>query len=83
MSRWDADKHLDNLPRTHPREQLVREAERDLEDAFTETVKKHELTNGEQLRVLASVFGNRVARVAKYAIRHERHGRGDKPGGLT
>lgn len=70
-----------NLPRIHPREAIVNKAENDLRTAIAAAVR--ELTTAEELRVLASVFGDRVGGIAKYAIREERHGKTDKPGGIA
>jgi hypothetical protein len=72
---------MSNLPKLHPRERIVAKAENDLRTAVAEAVR--DLTTGEELRVLAAVFGDRVGGIAKYAIRDERHGKSDKPGGLA
>lgn len=79
MGRFD---DLGPLPKEHPREKNVRSAELTLINAYDAIVKEAELTNAEQLRVLANFVSSQVGTIAKYAIRHERHGRGDKPGGL-
>jgi hypothetical protein len=71
------------LPRIHPRENLVRQAERDLDEAFDEVCKKHGLTYGEKLRIACGVFARYVGDVAKYMIRDERHGDAARPGGAT
>ena len=79
MGRFD---DLGPLPKEHPREKNVRSVERALINAYNAIVDEAELTNAEQLRVLADFMSSRVGTIAKYAIRHERHGHGDKPGGI-
>jgi len=76
------DKHLNNLPVCHPRAQIVRVAETELEKAYLDIAEKHDLTTGERLRVLSNALHSGIASIAKYAIRHERHGSGDKPGDI-
>lgn len=71
------------LPRIHPRESIVTQAERDLDEAFDRICQRHELTCGEKLRIAVSVFARYVGDVAKYTIREERHGDPSKRGGLT
>lgn len=58
----------------HSRERVIDEAGREL----YEWERKHNLTWGEILQI----FTSRMATIAKYRIRYERHGDGDKPGGL-
>lgn len=71
------------LPRIHPREAIVRKAEGELKDVLLDAVKKHDLTEGEALRVACAVFADWVASTAKYMIREERHpGDPNTPGGL-
>lgn len=70
------------LPKEHERASTVRKAESDLAMQWLKTVEKYDLTTGEQLRVLSNVLSGLIGSIAKYAIRHERHGRGDKPGDL-
>jgi len=79
MGRFD---DLGPLPKEHPREKNVRSVERALINTYNAIVEEAELTLAEQLHVLANFTSSRVGTIAKYAIRHERHGRGDKPGGL-
>jgi len=70
-----------DLPRIHDRESLVQEAEFKIKGVLIEACK--ELTYGEELRVLANVFGGTLSSIAKHTIREERHpGKPDKPGGL-
>jgi hypothetical protein len=64
---------LGPFPTIHPREFIVDQTER----AVLEATK--DLTPAEVLRI----FADRVARIAKYAIRQERHGDTDTPGGIT
>lgn len=72
-----------DLPRIHPREARCRDAELELDGFVLDLVKKHALTEGEALRVVAASAHRWVASVAKYMIREERHGDPEKPGGLT
>ena len=75
--------HLYDLPCSHPRTQIVSEAEIELKTAYLDIADKHELTTGERLRVLSNAMHSGIASIAKYAIRHERHGKGsDKPGDI-
>ena len=74
---------LGQLPTEHERAPIVRKAENELEKAYLDTVDKYNLTTGECLRVLSNVMHNGISSIAKYAIRHERHGRGDKPGDIA
>lgn len=59
---------------------LVREAEVQLRTAVLKILEG--LTEAEGLRVVNAVLSSHVGSVAKYAIREERHGDLDKPGGL-
>lgn len=74
--------NLGPLPRQHPREQACNEAERDIELAIATALLSHALTEAEGLRVVNAVASRHIGGVAKYAIRQERHGDADKPGGL-
>jgi hypothetical protein len=84
------EKYLSNLclgsglsyPVEHPRAKVTRQAEIELEKAYLDIADKYELTTGERLRVLSNALHNGLSNIAKYAIRHERHGSGDKPGDL-
>lgn len=67
----------------HEREQVVREVELKLGKHLVDTLMETDLTYGEQLRVLTEVYGNFLARMAKYMIREERHGDPNKCGGLA
>ena len=74
---------LGPLPRIHPREVLVEEARRDLSSALLEWEKGHDnLTTAEHIKVVTGVFNDHILSMMKFAIRHERHGDPDKPGGL-
>ncbi len=69
--------------RIHPRELVVRDAERALRDAVNTILwKKFELTTSEILSVLASVLAGEIASITKLCIREERHGDLNKPGGV-
>jgi hypothetical protein len=71
---------LDHLPKIHPRERLVTEAEQQLRTAII-GLNKIGLTTGEFLQVITNVMSGEISSIAKYAIRNERHGNLDKPGG--
>ena len=73
---------LDDLPRIHPREKIVDEAEQKLRAVVFELIQS-ELTQGEFLKVLGNVMDGEIRSIAKYAIRRERHGDEDKPGGIA
>lgn len=65
----------------HPREPLVNEVEaKILATIHRETAR---LTEAESLRVVNKACSGWIASVAKYAIRLERHGDADQPGGLA
>ncbi len=66
----------------HPREPRVRQAENELRTALADIVKKYDLTDGEALAIVNAALSGWVGGVAKYAIREERHGNTDTPGGL-
>ena len=72
-----------NLPRIHPREQPCQRARLEIEQAIADAVKKHNLTTAEQLRIVNAVCSDWIGGVAKWAIRYDRHDRGDKPGGTA
>ena len=64
----------------HPRELVVTKATLDLNAALLKIIEP--LTDGETLRVISDVFGGFLSSWAKYAIRDERHGTTEKPGGV-
>ena len=68
--------------RLHPREMPVQRASADLRQAVCDWRDRHDLTEAETLAVLTEVLGGSIGSIAKYAIREERHGDPDKPGGL-
>ena len=78
------DEMLGCLPKLHEREKVVRDAEESLRDKLLawQKVWSSKLTTAEYLSVLQRVLSESVASCLKYAIRHERHGTSDKPGGL-
>lgn len=65
----------------HEREQKVLVACAQVQRDYLLAVK--DLTTAEELRVIATVFGDILGSIAKYAIRQERHGSTDKPGGVA
>ncbi len=71
----------------HKREKIVTEAQRELIERIFKWKKRwvynDKLTDGEELRVLASLHSDWLATKAKYMIRDERHPDDpDRPGGL-
>jgi hypothetical protein len=75
---------LGPLPRIHPRETKCHEAEIELSEAISTWRKKwgDELTATESASILYHELSSRMRSMFKYAIRRERHGDTDKPGGL-
>lgn len=55
--------------RMHERTMIVNQARTDLEGFLIDWEKKYELTYAE----VFSILGDRIANIAKYAIRAERH----------
>lgn len=71
------------MSKLHPRELATIKAESAVTRAIYGTLAKHDLTDGEALRVIVAAFGSVLGGMAKAEIRQERHGRKDKPGGLA
>lgn len=69
--------------RVHGRESIVTRTESEMTMAVLDILEKADLTSGEELRALTSVFSGLLQNTAKYMIREERHRRDDKPGGLA
>jgi hypothetical protein len=69
------------LPRIHEREQIVKDAERAIARAIDEAVKG--LTTAEGLRAVNTACADWIGGIARYAIRIERHGDAEKPGGVA
>lgn len=72
--------------RRHERERLVTGASLALTDAVLEWRRSEEvkdLTMPELLSVMQSVLGDQISGELKYAIRFERHGNFDTPGGFA
>jgi hypothetical protein len=67
--------------RIHPREELVDEGEKILREAIGKLYKLS-LTHDEFIRVVTDVMSNTILQSTKYAIRMERHGDREQPGGL-
>jgi len=76
------DKVRSTMPKLHEREALVRAAERVLRGALIEIATKHELTQMEYIQLCQNVLGGEILTTCKYAIRMERHGNTDTPGGF-
>lgn len=71
--------------RVHKREKIVNDAEVKLLHLVIDWLDSDEanaLTEWEGVQVMSSVFNEQISNLAKYAIRKERHGHEDKPGGL-
>lgn len=67
----------------HPRVEIVRDAINRVSKALVEVTDELELTDGEYLMVIGSIFGDRLTGFAKHMIRAERHPDDpEKPGGL-
>lgn len=69
--------------KVHPREAIVEGARRRIELAVAEVFQQAKLTTAEQIRVITAVMAGELQGIAKYAIRQERHGDSDTPGGLA
>ncbi len=76
-----SDNHLGQLPRIHPRETNCNKARSDITSAILKAVETYELTEAEQLRVVNAACSEWIGGIAKYAIRQERHGNTETPGG--
>lgn len=71
------------MRRLHKRESIVNSARVDLLQKVIDWQQDHEdLTNGEYIALLNSVFSDLIGTWAKYHIREERHGGSDKAGGI-
>ena len=70
--------------RLHPREELVRDSRLELMNRLADWNEKHteELTEVEWIQIITSCFSWEMSTFCKFAIREERHGDADKPGGL-
>jgi len=73
---------MSDLPKMHSREVIVRTAQRDLDSAFLDIWKKHDLTEGEMIKIVSNFSNSHIAGAAKYMIREERHGNSETPGGF-
>ena len=63
----------------HPREIITLKADREYREFVTSLIIKHDLTHGEQLRIMSTTVGS----LAEWIIRLERHpDNPDQPGGL-
>lgn len=67
--------------KVHPREERVRVARTALAEAISRVVENCKLTWGEQLSVVNGAASDFISSMAKFAIRDERHGNIDTPGG--
>jgi hypothetical protein len=70
------------MPHLHPRELECNKARHDITKAILDAVEKYGLTTAEQLRIVNAVSFEWIGGIAKYAIREERHGNTETPGGL-
>ncbi len=78
---------LGPLPTIHPREAICTNAEDDL---FSKIIiwrrmwrKVSGLTATEEMSIIQHVLSSQVGGAFKHAIRVERHGTADKPGGIV
>lgn len=71
------------MPKLHEREALVRAAEKVLQGALSEILSNHELTQMEYIQMCQNVLGREILTTCKYAIRVERHGNPNTPGGFA
>jgi hypothetical protein len=71
--------------RMHERETIVREAENNLREKMLQFANEYaeKLTHYEYMRVVHGVLSDDIGSQIKYAIRYERHGDTDKPGGAS
>jgi hypothetical protein len=78
---------LGPLPTIHPRETVCRQAQEELFQTITTWRRKWGddagLTPTERLSIIQHVLNDEVGSALKYAIRVERHGDANKPGGIT
>lgn len=66
--------------KTHPREQIVTHARRQIAGAIQSAAEANDLTYGE----LTAILSGELSSLAKYQIRQERHPNDpEKPGGLA
>ena len=72
---------LGPLPKIHPRESIVAEARLELATAINNIRVKYDLTSAEHLQMVNTELSSVVGFMAKFAIREERHGNTDTPGG--
>lgn len=77
---------LGPLPKLHPKEIVCSRAEDELFQTITtwrRKWRKDGLTSTEELQIIQNVLSSQVGQALKYAIRMERHGTTDKPGGVV
>lgn len=67
----------------HPREQYVREARGELQKSLLKWLEFFDLTTAEEVMVLTTVMSGLITGTMKYAIREERHGDANVPGGVA
>jgi len=67
----------------HPREALVKDAIRDIQEFFYSKCQDNCLTDAEKFRVAYAVFDDFTSPLIRDWIRSERHGDKDIPGGLS
>jgi hypothetical protein len=71
---------LGPLPQLHPRFDIVEKAKHELMSAWLRVIENHELTRGEQLKVVTETAQSWAENIARQLIRWERHGDTEKPG---
>lgn len=57
------------MKQIHPRYWVVSKAENELSEFWLSLLERHELTDGEAVKLLSSL----LAQLAKYVIQYERH----------
>lgn len=71
------------MPRLHEREIKMQQAELALREKINSWVREHteDMTDAEFIRAISGVMNEQIMTCMKYAIRRERHGNTDTPGG--
>ncbi len=74
----EADPYLTNLPKSHPREAITRDADLAINRFMMDDPAWRQLTMAETQSLLIG----QLAQVNKFLLRRERHGDTSKPAGL-
>lgn len=70
------------MSKIHPREARCNTAERILREAVRQ-IYDLDLTQWEHMLIINRVLSDEIAGVTKFAIRYDRHGNTEDPGGLA